>query len=207
MRVRGRDGVRVSDRGALAFAGGAAMVSALDGAVRTLTSAQPALTLCAGVALLIVSLRQNRSTREIAWCSWSVAAFAGGCAGLALSNATPSWPRDISMHVPRAHVTADLFDALDQLDAAPSAFDRRTIDVTGSWMPATVQGAATVSRRVMSCCAADAVDVGFDVIPKREVKIRQGAWVRISGRVRVRLRDGELRYEIVEADVRPAPRP
>ena len=194
----------MSARDALAFAGSAAAASALDGAARSLTAASPLLTLCAGIVLMILSIRANRSSRVITWRAWSVATLAGGCAGLSLVCAAPSAPRDIGARVPRNHIAADLFDALDQLDASPAAFDRRIIDVSGTWTPATARGAATISRRVMSCCAADAIDVGFDVIPMRDIHIQPGTWVRASGRVRVRLRGGELRYEIAEASVRKA---
>jgi uncharacterized membrane protein YcgQ (UPF0703/DUF1980 family) len=110
----------------------------------------------------------------------------------------------MSVRVPHNHVAADLFDALDRLDADPTSFDRRIVAVSGTWTPATAQSAATVSRRVMSCCAADAIDVGFDVIASGKVTIQTGAWVRVEGRVQVRLRDGELRYEIADATIRKA---
>ena len=195
----------MSIRGAIAFAGSAAVASSLDGVARSLTAAPPALTLCTGFALLILSLRVDNSTHAIAWRTWSVAALSGGCAGLSLLCTTPSAPRDVNVRVPRNHIAADLFDALDRLDADPAAFDRHIIDVTGTWTPSTEQGAATISRRVMSCCAADAIDVGFDVISTHKVPVSAGTWARVSGRVRVQLRDGELRYEIGDATVRRAP--
>jgi hypothetical protein len=140
--------------------------------------------------------------RSVTWRTFVPSALAGACAGLWLLGVGPSGARDVSTRVPRGHVVADLFDALDRLDAEPSAFDGRIISVSGTWTPATDRGAATVSRRVMSCCAADAVDVGFDVAPIGAVRVRAGAWVRVSGHVRVRLRDGDLRYEIGRATVR-----
>ena len=203
-RVRYGDDVRVNVCGALAFAGSAAIASALDGAARSLTAAPSAFTFCAGVALLALSVRADRSARAVSWRTWTFATLAGGCAGLSLMHASPSAPHDMSVRVPRNHIAADLFDALDQLDADPAAFDRRIVAVSGAWTPATAQRAATVSRRVMSCCAADAIDVGFDVIPNRTLTIHSGSWVHVEGRVRVRLRDGELRYEIAEAAIREA---
>jgi hypothetical protein len=203
-RVRDSDDVRVNVRGALAFAGSAAIASVFDGAARSLTAAPPAFTFCAGAALLAISVRADHSSRAASWRMWAIATIAGGCAGLSLLHASPSAPRDVSVRVPRNHIAADLFDALDQLDADPAAFDRRIIVVSGTWTPATTQRAATVSRRVMSCCAADAIDVGFDVIRNREVTIHAGTWVRVEGRVRVRLRDGDLRYEVAGAAIRKA---
>jgi hypothetical protein len=191
----------VNARAALAFAGGAAVAAALDGAARTLTAAPPAFTLCAGVALIVISVR------AMVWRTVLPALLAGACAGLWLTNAAPSGPRDIGARAPHGHIAADLFDALDSLDANPGAFDGRTIEVSGTWTPASAREAATVSRRVMSCCAADAMDVGFDVKSSRTLRARPGAWVRVSGHVRVRLRDGEMRYEIEDAVVRPAPPP
>ena len=189
----------------LAFAGAAAIASALDGTARSLTAASPAFTFCAGTALVALSMRGNRAARAIAWREWTVSILAGGCAGFSLLFAAPSAPRDVGVRVPRNHIAADLFEALDRLDADPAAFEQRNIEVSGTWTPANTQGTATVSRRVMSCCAADAIDVGFDVAPIGDVRVRPGAWVRVAGRVRVRLRDGDLRYEIEDALVRPAP--
>ena len=134
-----------------------------------------------------------------------LAVLGGAGAGSWLSNTAPAAPRDVVARAPRGHIAADLFDALDALDANPAVFDGRTIAVSGTWTPASALSAASVSRRVMSCCAADAVDVGFDVTPNAAEHIGAGAWVVVSGRVRVRLRDGELRYELGGATVRPAP--
>ncbi|HEY5093648.1 MAG TPA: hypothetical protein VII69_00870 [Candidatus Eremiobacteraceae bacterium] len=186
-------------RAALAFAGSATAAAALDGAARALTAAPPALTLCAGVALIVIA------SQGLARRTFALALLGGACAGLWLSSAAPSGPRDVIARAPRGHVAADLFDALDALDANPAAFDARTITVSGTWTPASARGAASVSRRVMSCCAADAVDVGFDVAPNAAAHVRAGAWVGVSGRVRVRLRNGEMRYELGGAVVVPAP--
>ena len=75
--------------GALAFAGSAAIMAALDGAARTLTAAPPALTLCAGAALVLLSMR------AIAWRAFALAVIAGACAGLWLPNAAPTSPRGL----------------------------------------------------------------------------------------------------------------
>lgn len=188
----------MNPRAALAFAGGGAIAAALDGAARTLTSAPPPLTLCAGIALSMLAVR------SVMWRTSVPALLAGVCAGMWLSSAAPSNPRDVGVRAPRSHIAADLFDALDRLDTDPGAFNGRTISVSGMWMPASARGAATVSRRVMSCCTADAIDVGFDVAPSGAVRVRAGVWARVSGRVRVRLRDGDMRYEIEATTVRPA---
>ena len=184
----------------LAGAGSAAVAAACDGAVRTLTATPPALTLCAG-AVLVVLARRRGATRASA-----LAVFAGTLMGLWLPVAGQSTPHDVGVHAPRNHIAADLFDALDRLDADPAAFDGEKIAITGTWEPASASSSATVSRRVMSCCAADAVDVGFDVAARGDPHLLPGTWVRVSGFVCVRLRAGDLRYEIENAVVRTAPR-
>src|SRR5580704_4589046 len=78
-RVRDRDDVRVSVRGALAFAGSAAIASSINGAAASLTAAPPVLTLCAGALLLALSMHANNFSHAITWHRWSVAALAGGC--------------------------------------------------------------------------------------------------------------------------------
>lgn len=188
-------------RAVLAFAGSATVVAALDGAARVLTAASPALTWCAGAALIVIAFR----ARGLARRTMLLAVLGGACAGSWLSSSAPSGPRDVVARAPRGHIAADLFDALDALDANPAVFDGRTIAVSGTWTPAGALGAASVSRRIMSCCAADAVDVGFDVMPNAAKHIGAGAWVLVSGHVHVRLRDGELRYELGAAVVRQAP--
>jgi hypothetical protein len=197
-RVRDRNLFRVNARAALVFAGTAAVAAAVDGASGSLTTAPPALTLLAGAALVLFSLR------AVSWRESILASVAGICTGLWLQSAAPFGPHDVRVRAPRGHIAADLFEALDSLDVSPSAFDGRTIAVSGTWMPPDANVRATVSRRVMSCCAADAVDVGFDVAPRGVVRSPAGAWVSVAGRVRVRLRDGDLRYEIDDAVVRPA---
>jgi len=190
----------MTSRPLLAYAGSAAVAAACDGAVHSLTATPPALTLCAGAALVYLAVRGGALRATVA------AMLAGASLGLWLPFAAPSAPHDVVVHAPRGHIEADLFEALDLLDADPSAFDGRVIAVSGTWTPATASGAATVSRRVMSCCAADAVDVGFDVAPRGDPHVRPGTWIRVSGRVRVRLRAGELRYEIEDAAIQAAPR-
>jgi hypothetical protein len=182
-------------RSALAFAGAAAVAAAAGGAAGSLTAAPPAFTLVAGAVLVVVAVRAS-GLRAV-----SVAATLGVVAGLALADVSPAGPRDVIERAPRGHAASDLFDALDALDADPSAFDGRRIAVSGVWTQASGTQEATVSRRVMSCCAADALDVGFDVVPHLVVPARSGMWVRVIGLVRARLRDGELRFEIDDADV------
>lgn len=96
----------------------------------------------------------------------------------------------------------DLFEALDRLDSAPNAMLGITIAVTGTWTPASGDALATISRRVVSCCAADAVDVGFDVRLSDDVRIPAGSWVRVEGTVAERVVDGDIRFVLEHSHVR-----
>ena len=96
----------------------------------------------------------------------------------------------------------DLFEALDRLDSAPNAMLGSMIAVTGTWTPASRADLATVSRRVVSCCAADAVDVGFDVRLSRGVRVEAGSWVRVDGTVAERVVDGDIRFVLEHSRVR-----
>ena len=77
-----------------------------------------------------------------------------------------------------------------------------TIAVTGTWTPASRDDLATVSRRVVSCCAADAVDVGFDVRPSHDSQVAAGSWVRVDGTVAERVADGDIRFVLEQSQVR-----
>jgi uncharacterized membrane protein YcgQ (UPF0703/DUF1980 family) len=108
----------------------------------------------------------------------------------------------------------DLFALLDQIDVDPRALLGHRVTVSGDWSPASGSQTATVSRRVMTCCAADAVRVGFDVLPSREVRLPEGKPVRVDGVLRSRLRDGDIRYvidgaivEIARCDLPPCASP
>jgi len=105
-------------------------------------------------------------------------------------------------HAPGLPPSSDLFALLDALDAHPRDVLGRRARATGTWTPAHGVASASVSRRVMACCAADAVDVGLDVKPEREVTLDGGTDVCVAGVLAARLRDGELRYEIARAMVR-----
>ena len=175
------------------------MTAAIDGASRALTTTSPLFTSCAGAVLVALAIR------TVSWRASSFAIAAGVCAGFLLHSVAPPEPREVSMRAPGGHIRVDVFEALDALDADPSAFAGRTISVSGTWMPPRANFAATVSRRVMTCCAADAVDVGFDVVPSSPPIVSPGTWVRVSGHVRGRLRAGDLRYEIDGATVLPTP--
>jgi hypothetical protein len=100
----------------------------------------------------------------------------------------------------------DLFDALAKLDDDPSSLEDRRITVSGVWKPAASGELAAVYRVVMACCAADAVDVGFDVAPAHRVGPAAGTVVKVSGRVTMTVRSGETRWMLRDATVRAAGR-
>lgn len=191
-----RPGVRVTAQALLAFVGGLAASVALFSRMAPLVSAPAPVTAGAAAALIAVAYRASRSL------ALHVALALGVLAGAWISSGSAPQVRDVEAHVPHVHGDADLFDALDALDADPSSALGRTIAVSGTWTPPHGGWPATVSRRIMSCCAADAVDVGFDVTPRGRVSIHSGTWVRVSGRIRISLRDGDVRYEIADATVR-----
>jgi len=171
----------------------------------------------AGVALLAcVSGAYSSLTTLRAWCAWCVAVFAAGTvrdvktlacfaagvgAGCALPHAAPRPAGDVVTHAPKAGYSGDLFALLDRIDRDPAGVIGERVSVSGTWGAAAADQPATVSRRIMSCCAADAVAVGFDVVPKRRVSIGRAAWVRVTGILRSRLADGEIRYLLAAATV------
>ncbi len=188
----------VNDRVLLAFVGGLALALCLAPGGGALVSAPAPLTGGAAVALLILAYRGAGVYAPHA------ATVCGAIAGCCVAVAGAPVLRDVEMHAPRGHGAADLFDALDALDSDPRALQDRELSVTGSWTPRHDGWPSSVSRRIMTCCAADAVDVGFDVEPRGAVALRAGTWVRVTGRVRVTLRDGDVRYELAVASVIPA---
>lgn len=185
---------------AVAFAGGAAISSAATGASAALTSAPPWVTLLAGAILascaLAVASGAGQKRRSTAY------AVCGICAALLLPDTPPPAPGTVSTRPASTAVHGDLFDALDRLDSAPDSMVGRTIAVTGTWTPASRDGLATVSRRVVSCCAADAVDVGFDVRLERDAHVAAGTWVRVDGTVGERFVDGDVRFVLEHSRIR-----
>jgi hypothetical protein len=181
-----------------------AFIGALTGAIvvgphgALLVAAPAPLTTCAAAVLIAIAYRgvPARPIHPSLVCG----ALVGSCIAAIGVPAV----RAVEAHAPRGHSAGDLFDALDALDADPRALEQRSISVSGTWLPKADGWPASVSRRIMTCCAADAVDVGFDVAPHADVRLRAGSWVRVTGIVHVMLRDGDIRYEIADASVTPA---
>jgi len=95
----------------------------------------------------------------------------------------------------------DLFDALQRLDDDPQSLEGTVISVSGRWREDATGAPSSVYRTVMSCCAADAIDAGFDVVPAKHVALPDGLPVRVTGIVRAYVSAGEIRYRLVDASV------
>lgn len=187
-------------RYAVAFAAGTCIASAMSGASLALTSTPVWATLFIGAVLAGCVFREGTSGTQRARSIG--ASLCGAAFGLVLPIEAPPAPGAVSTHTVSASLRGDLFDALAHLDSDPNALLGKTIAVTGSWTPPTHDDLATVSRRIMSCCAADAVDVGFDVRLERDERARRGAWVRIEGIVGERTVDGDIRYVLEHSRMR-----
>jgi hypothetical protein len=134
---------------------------------------------------------------------WSAIALlvCGIALGAALPRSAPQTSGAVVTHAVRGSEVGDLFALLDRIDADPGAVVGLRVTVSGEWSPAVKNRVASVSRRVMTCCAADAVRVGFDVIAAQTVDCHEGTLVRVTGILTARLRDGEMRYALVNAAV------
>lgn len=192
----------------LVFAGAIASV-AVDGALGAL--AREPQWVAAIVTVLLVSVvayriaKGHTHMRLRAACGWLVIGLVAG--GTVPKTSPP--PQRITTHaVPRGIASdgADLLVALQALDDDPQAILGHRITVHGTWSPPGV-GPACVWVRIMTCCAADELAAGFDVVPRSLISTTGGTFVAVNGFVRASLRDGELRYRLDDASVtavRPA---
>ncbi len=156
----------------------------------------PSWLMCAGAVVISFALL----------CSWHRALFAcwfavGTVLGFGLPSALPAPSLVVVTHASTLSRGIDLFDALEKLDDDPAALTGRRITVTGLWRPSVDGVCAAVFRRVMACCAADSIDVGFDVVPARAISLRANVPVQVSGEVESVVRDGEVRYRLRDASV------
>jgi len=184
----------------VAFAACACIASAATGASAALTSMPWWAVLLTGAMLAACSLREitdrSRKSRSVA------ASVFGAAFALALPTSAPPAPGVVSTSAVAVVMRGDLFDELGKLDSDPNAVLGTTISVTGAWTPATHDSLATISRRIVSCCAADAIDVGFDVRLERDEHIGAGEWVQIEGIVGERVVDGDVRYVLEHSVIR-----
>lgn len=164
----------------------------------TLTTQKPALLLGVAALFALALARTGLARRSIGWL------VIGSVCALGLPREVPTPQGRVITHAAARFTREDLFDALEQLDERPESLLGRHITVTGTWSIARAGALAAVSRRLMSCCAADAVDVGFDVVPARPAPQPGGAFVRVTGVVQAAVVDGEVRYRLTGAQVVPA---
>ena len=184
----------MTPRAIVEIAAGVCLSSAC-GPCAALTSIAPIVLFATGAALVWCASRaQSRS-------SYPLVALGIVC-GLLLPSSPPPVAGGVVTHGTGIAMPGDLFDVLDRLDDDPLQVVDRRVSVSGEWAPASVQRPATVSRRIMSCCAADAIAVGFDVELARARQIRAGDWVRVEGVVRERMGDGERRFVLEQSQVR-----
>jgi hypothetical protein len=186
----------VKHRSMLALLSGVALAAAGTGASHALVSMPLMFIVAFGASGALLALTQSRRPGPVA------ALVAGGAMLGAMLPRTAPLVAGSVVAQPVLGRGGDLFALLDQIDADPRTVLGRRVSVSGEWSAAVGLNSATVSERVMACCAADAVRVGFDVAPLRPLSLAEGAPVRVTGILAVRLSDGNVRYTIVRASVR-----
>jgi uncharacterized protein DUF1980 len=181
---------------------GMCFASALTGACAAITAIPPWVMMLTAISLFCAALRWRRATPTVDQKSAAASWFAlGMLAGLMLPAMAPRPGGEVLTRAPGTSLRGDLFEVLNHLDEDPSSLLGRRTSVSGTWTPARGRVDATVSRRVMSCCSADAVEVGFDVEGARDRKIRSGTWIRVVGVVQEKMRDGEPRYVLEQSSL------
>ncbi|MDQ2818063.1 MAG: hypothetical protein M3T49_07655 [Candidatus Eremiobacteraeota bacterium] len=165
-----------------------------------MTTAPPPVLLVSGAAAWCIAWRgSTRAGRQL------IASLLGAGLGLTLPHVAPRPAGEVLTRSVRGASPSDLLAVLDELDADPGRVVGTLVSVSGNWQPARGTAAASISRTITACCAADAVAVGFDVYPARAIAAPPDAWLRLSGTLRVRLRSGEVRYSLVGARVARGP--
>jgi hypothetical protein len=177
------------------LAAGICISASLSGACAALTALPPLVLFATGAMLACCAMAPRRG----------VGAYPSIALGIVSGLLLPSTPPPVAGAVVTRGagiaLRGDLFDVLDRLDDDPSHVVDRLVSVSGEWGPATTRRPATVSRRIMSCCAADAIAVGFDVELARDRHIEAGAWVRVQGVVHERMYDGDPRFVLEHSKV------
>jgi hypothetical protein len=177
----------------VAFVGGACVCAALSGACAALTADPPVALLLTGLVLVSLALSRSRA---------ACPALAGAFAGALLPSTAPPAPGGVVTQAVGAAMRGDIFDVLQRLDDDPAGVLGHRVSVSGEWGGKTSSDPASVSRRLMSCCAADSIAVGFDVELSRPEAVPMRSWVRVDGIVRERIRDGDRRYVLEQSTIR-----
>jgi hypothetical protein len=188
------------NRAAVFALAGVALASSVTGACDVLTTIARPVMVATSFALFGVGAAGSTRSYK-AWAIALVAFVLGMLGGLWLpADPLPAPGRVVTRSAGTA-TRGDLFAILDALDRDPAAIVGRVVSVSGEWTPPLDGSPAAVSRRVMSCCAADAVDVGFDVELAVPEKIESRRWVRVTGVVARRMRDGESRFVLERSTI------
>ncbi len=199
--------------GDVAVAGTSGMIAGACGHGRIAALVlEPAWLLVAVAVLfavgLVTRMRRHEGASAATTGPLALACALGLAAGTALPAHLPPPSGRVATHgiAVRAHRDAagssdDLFAALEAVDDRPQSLVGKQLSVTGWWRPPAGGAPASVSRPVMTCCAADAVDVGFDVFVRHAVHLPAQTFVRVRGLVQASMHDGETRYALADADV------
>lgn len=175
-------------------------VSAFTGACAALTAMPPLVMIVSAVVLFSAAIRPRAGASRTPHFAAPAGWFAlGAFAGLMLPTTVVRPQGEVLTRAPGPPLRGDLFEVLNRIDEDPSSLLGRRISVSGRWTAARGRIDATVSRLVMSCCSADAVEVGFDVESARETHIRDATWVRVVGVLQEKMRDGEVRYVLEQS--------
>jgi hypothetical protein len=175
---------------------GAAVCAAVTGAAAALVALPPLVLIASACAVVLFAIR----SRGCPVGGIATGLALGAALALTLPNTAPPAAEEVVTRGARGG-SGDLFALLDGIDRDPRSVLGTRVSVTGEWAPPRAGRPATVSRRIMTCCAADAIAVGFDVIPVGRPLPRPGSVVRITGVLRSSMRGGEMRYEIASAGV------
>ena len=179
----------------LPIAGGLALGASASGACASLVGLPPAALVAFGCISIAIAALSTHTARSLVLAAL---AFGVGCT---LAGQAPTSFDVVSSGRSSRGLPADMFAVLDQLDRSPNTVLGRRVVVSGEWSPTSHGHAASVSTRVMACCAADAIHVGFDLVADHEPVFNSGAVVCVGGVLRSALRDGELRYVITHARI------
>jgi hypothetical protein len=170
------------------------------GVAQFLTNMPRPFMIATALVVLIGLLQISRSTKALRASGLSL--LAGACAAMVLPAGSIAAPSGVVTSSPGSGFAGDLFVLLDRLDEDPKAVLGERFTVSGEWNPATKSEAATVSRRIMACCAADSIAVGLDVFSERPYTGLAGSIVVVSGVLYAHVRRGELRYALTRAIVK-----
>jgi hypothetical protein len=185
--------------GLLPLCAGLAFGAVASGASVLLVAEPPIVVAAFGLLALSLTFRARRDRDGRERVRLGLVSLLGLILGMTLSR-PPLFADHVITKPPGIKgLSGDLFTLLDRIDREPQALLGTRVVVSGDWQPAAAGHAASVSRRVMLCCAADAVRVGFDVTPRSNPSLAAGTPACVEGFVRMQMHDGDVRYVIDRA--------